>query len=430
MDLSVASTPAYPGQTMENGQQHGHPALGAGSRISWIPEQVRNDKNWMATSLDAWGIYVHVPWCHRRCSYCDFYFEIGKSDSKFSTSVLIEWNARRQSFPLLPAETLYFGGGTPSTLSALQISQIIESIKSSQSLQPDAEITLEANPEDLNSSYLTEIKQAGINRLSLGVQSFDDAILKWLGRKHDAKIARNSITQALDAGFTKLSVDLIVGVPGEDWSQIKEAISWLNEVGVGHVSVYILTVEPLTPLERLIEKGQRLRPIEDAQAVAYEQAQAVLIEQGYRQYEISSFAKPGQESQHNRLYWAQGSYLGLGPGAHSMLLQPDGSIYRRHTKGLLAEWLKNPAAATFSEDILDPGHALLESLAFGIRDLLRGVQVKSQLERHKCALPITFSSTVENLKDRGWVIQQDEHLFLTPLGTLFADAVAREFLGM
>ena len=384
----------------------------------------------MTILYDSWGVYVHVPWCHRRCSYCDFYFEIGKSDSKFAASVLIEWNARRQSFPLLPAKTLYFGGGTPSTLSALQISQIIELIKSSQSLQPDAEITLEANPEDLNSSYLTEIKQAGINRLSLGVQSFDDVILKWLGRKHDAKMARACIVHALEAGFTRLSVDLIVGVPGEDWQQISEAISWLNEAGIGHVSVYVLTVEPLTPLERLIKKGQRLRPIEDAQAVAYEQAQAVLIKQGYRQYEISSFAKPGQESQHNRLYWAQGSYLGLGPGAHSMLLQPDGSIYRRHTKGLLAEWLKNPATASFSEDILDPEHALLESLAFGIRDLLRGVQVKSQLERHKCALPKSFFSTVENLKERGWVTQQDECLFLTPLGTLFADAVARKFLGM
>ncbi len=379
---------------------------------------------------NTWGIYVHVPWCHRRCSYCDFYFEIGKSDSKFAATVLAEWDARRQSFPLLSAKTLYFGGGTPSTLSSEQLSQIISPIKSGQSLHPDAEITLEANPEDLNPCYLTEIKQAGINRLSLGVQSFDLGILKWLGRKHDSKTARAAIVHALEAGFTRLSVDLIVGVPGEDWQQISEAISWLNKIGVGHVSVYVLTVEPLTPLERLIEKGQRLRPSEDAQAAAYEQAQAILKEQGYRQYEISSFAKPGQESQHNRLYWAQGSYLGLGPGAHSMLLKPDGSIYRRHTQGILSEWLKDPLAAHFTEDILDPDHALLESLAFGIRDLLRGVKVKSQLDRHKCALPKSFFRTVENLQERGWVVERDNCLFLTPLGTLFADAVAREFLGM
>ncbi len=384
----------------------------------------------MTTLYDTWGIYVHVPWCHRRCSYCDFYFEVGKSDAKFSECVLAEWNARRQLFPSLPAKTLYFGGGTPSTLSSVQLSKIISPIKISQSLDPDAEITLEANPEDLTPTYLAEIKQAGVNRLSLGVQSFDDVILKWLGRKHDATMARTAVRQALDAGFTRLSVDLIVGVPSEDWQQIQGAIIWLKEVGVGHISVYVLTVEPLTPLERLIEKGQRLRPIDDAQALVYEQAQKFLIEQGYRQYEISSFAKPGQESQHNRLYWAQGNYLGLGPGAHSMLLQPDGSIYRRHTQGILSEWLKNPVAASFTEDILDPEHAFLESLAFGIRDLLRGVQVKSQLDRHKCALPKSFFNTVENLKERGWVVEHEECLLLTPLGTLFADAVAREFLGM
>jgi oxygen-independent coproporphyrinogen III oxidase len=379
---------------------------------------------------DSWGIYIHVPWCHRRCPYCDFYFEIGKSDSKFAATVLAELSVRRQYFPASPARTLYFGGGTPSLLSSEQLNQIISHIKSSQSLQLDAEITLEANSEDLNPSYLAEIKQAGVNRLSLGLQSFDDVILKWLGRKHDAKMARTCIVHALDAGFTRLSVDLIVGVPGEDWQQIRGTISWLSQVGVSHISVYVLTVEPLTPLERLIEKGQRLRPIEDSQVAAYEQGQAILKEQGYRQYEISSFAKPGQESQHNRLYWAQGSYLGLGPGAHSMLLQPDGSIYRRHTLGILSEWLKDPAFTNFTEDILDPNHALLESLAFGIRDLLRGVQVKSQLYRHKCALPKSFFKTVENLIKQGWIVKQDESLLLTPIGTLFADAVARDFLGM
>ncbi|MDA0698207.1 MAG: radical SAM family heme chaperone HemW [Proteobacteria bacterium] len=384
----------------------------------------------MNSDYSHWGIYIHVPWCHRRCSYCDFYFEIGKSDERFADAINQEWLSKRNLYPKIPAQTIYFGGGTPSTLSVEQIGKIINNIKNSDDLVANAEITLEANPEDLTLAYLSDLKEAGVNRLSLGIQSFSNPILKWLGRKHDAEMAKNSILHAIAAGFTKISVDLIVGVPGEEWSIIQQDIGWLNSVNVGHVSIYMLTVEQQTPLWRMINQGKKEMPIDDAQAQTYELLQAELVKQGYQQYEIASFARSGQESRHNRIYWGQGMYLGLGPGAHSMRLASDGSIFRQHTEAKLAEWIISPGQARSAEETLSPEHSFRESMAFGIRDLQRGINYKSQLSRHKCELPATFLDTIAHFKNMKWVIQNEDILTLTPVGARFADAVAREFLGM
>lgn len=377
-----------------------------------------------------WGIYIHVPWCHRRCSYCDFYFEIGKSDDKFAEAINKEWIFKRELYPKTPAQTIYFGGGTPSTLPVKQISQIISNIKSGNDLADDVEITLEANPEDLTTEYLKGLKEAGINRLSLGVQSFSNPILKWLGRKHNAETAKNSILSALAAGFTKISVDLIVGVPKEDWMIIQQDIAWLNAVKIGHVSIYMLTVEQQTPLWRMVSRGRKELPNDDLQAQTYELLQTELVMHGYRQYEIASFAKMDQESRHNRIYWGQGMYLGLGPGAHSMRLEADGSVFRQHTVAKLAEWLISPIHSSSTEEKLNPEHSFRETMAFGIRDLQRGINYKHQLSRHKCDLPITFWPIIDHFKTMKWVVQNEDILKLTPIGARFADAVAREFLGM
>ncbi|MEI6806766.1 MAG: radical SAM family heme chaperone HemW [Myxococcaceae bacterium] len=373
--------------------------------------------NLMYNKSDKFGIYIHVPFCRRRCIYCDFYFEIGKSHAGFESALLQEWEGRKTGWQQHP-NTLYFGGGTPSLLSASTIKTLV------QTLAPQTqEITLEANPEDLTPEYLKNIQEAGVNRLSLGVQSLEDPILKFLGRKHRSEQAKQAILDAKQAGFERISVDLIIGVAGENL----DYLNWLREQQIGHLSVYLLTVEPLTPLSRFIQKGRILAPCEDQQADAYINMQKNLNELGYQQYEISSYALPGQESQHNRIYWSQGSYLGLGPGAHSMQLNPDGSVLRRHTHAKLAEWQLDATQAPFQEELLSPEEALLESLAFGIRDIGQGIKPAELAQKHQTSLPESFKNLMEKFAQREWVTG---HYKLTSLGARFADAIAREILAI
>ncbi len=320
------------------------------------------------------------------------------------------------------AQTLYFGGGTPSLLEPKQIAALISVLGSNA-----AEITLEANPEDLNPSYLKAIRGAGVTRLSLGVQSFEDAMLKKLGRMHTAEQARQAILDAKQAGFERISVDQIVGVEGENWLP---GVEWLAKQDIGHVSVYLLTVETGTPLDRLIQKGRYQAPGHDEQADAYEAVQKRLAELGYRQYEISSYALPGQESQHNRVYWSQGQYLGLGPGAHSMRLNEDGSVTRRHTKAKLGEWSAGSENAGFEEELLSQSEALCEALAFGLRDLISGIEPAGLAARHRCELPTGWQLLVSDLSDRGWLRQADGRVYMTAIGARFGDAVAREVLNL
>ena len=358
------------------------------------------------------GVYIHVPFCRRRCIYCDFYFEIGQSRSNFETCVLQEYEARKPDDPQNP-NTLYFGGGTPSLLSPQAISKLISGLG-----LKTQEITLEANPEDLSPEYLAQIREAGVNRLSLGVQSLEDNILQFLGRKHRANQAKQAILDAKKAGFQRISIDLIIGVRAENL----DYLNWFREQNIGHLSVYLLTVEPQTPLYHFIQKGRLKAPCEDQQADAYIDMQDKLSRLGYEQYEISSYALPGQESHHNRIYWSGGDYLGLGPGAHSKKTHQDGSITRRHTHALLTEWQQNPSQARFKEESLNPQEALLESLAFGIRDLKRGISVAQPTPE--------FQSLMQAFIAQNWITRSDQSYQLTPIGARFADAVAREILGL
>lgn len=286
-----------------------------------------------------------------------------------------------------------------------------------------SEITLEANPEDLNEAYLNELRAAGCNRLSLGIQSFEDPILKFLGRKHRSKQAYETVLLAKKAGFEQISVDLIVGIEGENL----ESARWLRDQEIGHLSVYLLTVEPFTPLARFIDQGRLKKIDEDVQADAYIRMQESLSMLGYQQYEISNYALPGQESLHNRIYWSQGTYLGLGPGAHSMRLHADGSVTRRRNLPLLNQWLQNPSSAPHEAELLTPVEALQEALAFGIRDL-RGIVPEALARRHKTPLAANFKTCVQELMDRHWLAQEHGRIYLTQTGARFADAVSRAFL--
>lgn len=358
---------------------------------------------------DACGVYVHVPFCRRRCSYCDFAFEVRPADRRFAAAVLAELSARQGELAG-PPRTLSFGGGTPSALPVEDLARIVEGVRRTVGLADDhhpggPEISLELNPEDVvaaggrGSTLPRALADAGFTRASLGVQSFDDDVLRWLGRAHDGAGARAAVEACVAAGL-KTGLDLIVGVPGERPDRLVRDVDLAVSLGVGHVSTYLLTVEAGTPLVKLIESKRRAPVDDDAQAAAYEDVQRLLPARGLTQYEVSSYARPGEESRHNRLYWGGGMYLGVGPSAHSMRRLEDGSVIRRHTTARLDDWLPDPAGAAHEDEMLSPRHAFLEAVAFGLRDLLVGVDVGALAARHRLAPKSSGNTPAHPITDR------------------------------
>ena len=372
------------------------------------------------------GVYVHVPFCRRRCPYCDFYFEIGKSTAGFVDGVACELEARAAELTW-SASTLSFGGGTPSHLGVADLAAIVDRVRA-HGLVDGAEISLEVNPEDVDDAFAAGLKAAGFTRVSVGMQSFDDGVLTWLGRAHDGARATAAV-QALVAVGLDVGVDFIVGVPGESATRLDLDLDRANALGVVHISTYLLTVEAGTPLVQLIKKGARAAVDEDVQATAYERVAAIAAARGFGQYEVSSHAKPGHTSRHNRLYWGRGDYLGLGPGAHSFRIDDNGRAQRRHTTARLADWLLDPAAAAHDDETLEPEHAFREAVAFGLRDLDAGVDVERLAHLHQTVVPVDVARTLSTAIARGDVVGTTPVFGLTMQGARFADRVARDVLG-
>lgn len=265
------------------------------------------------------GIYLHIPFCKQACSYCDFHFSTSlKSKNAFIDALIREMELQKNFFGENElVETVYFGGGTPSLLSVEEIDRIFKILNKYYSISKDAEITLEANPDDLNKAKLRELKQSPVNRLSIGIQSFFEADLKLMNRAHNSFQAENCIGQSLDEGFENLTVDLIYGTPGLSNENWKKNLEKVFQFGINHLSCYSLTVEEKTPLHSYIRKG-KVQPLNEEQSA---KQFLILMEEtarnGYEHYEISNFCKPGFYSRHNSSYWTGEKYLGLGPSAHS-----------------------------------------------------------------------------------------------------------------
>lgn len=375
----------------------------------------------------ACGVYVHVPFCRRRCPYCDFAFEVRAADARFVPAVLEEVAGRAHELPGVPA-SLSLGGGTPSALAAVDLAALVAGVRARTGLAPAAEVSLELNPEDVDAALARALADAGFTRASLGVQSFHDDVLRWLGRAHDGARARAAVAACVAAGLAT-GVDLIVGVPGEGAPRLAADVEAAVALGAGHVSTYLLTVEPGTPLVTLIRDKKREAPDDEAQADAYEAVQALLAARGLTQYEVSSFAMPGHESRHNRLYWQGGVYLGVGPSAHSMRRRQDGSVLRRHTTARLDGWLPAPLDAAHDEEVLPPAAAFREAVAFGLRDLGQGVDLDELAARHRvgAACAERVAQALERMPKRV-VKGSDGRLRLTREGARFADGVARSVL--
>lgn len=266
------------------------------------------------------GIYLHIPFCKQACHYCNFHFSTSlRHKNELIAALLNEIALSSDSFPAIaaePVETIYFGGGTPSLLTSEELQQLLAALHRQYNVAPGAEVTLEANPDDINSDKLIGWKAAGINRLSIGVQSFFEEDLLWMNRAHNATQALQSLQEARTL-FDNITIDLIYGTPGLTDERWKTNVDTAIALGIPHLSCYALTVEPKTPLQKMI----RLHKVQDVDS-DQQSRQFLLLMQwleqaGFEHYEISNFAKPGFRSRHNSAYWQGKKYIGLGPSAHS-----------------------------------------------------------------------------------------------------------------
>ena len=264
------------------------------------------------------GIYIHIPYCRKICHYCDFHREkASKCDKRYIDALLDEAQTRKEYLDDEVIETVYFGGGTPSVLDAGQLNGIISWLKGHFRFSENREITIEVNPDDITEQYVEDMLRAGVNRVSIGVQSLNDQILKKLNRRHNAQQAKNAIRIFQDAGIKNISADLIYGIPGLTLEEWNDSLRSLIDTGIVHLSAYHLTIEENTVFGEMKVRGELTEADEEDSLQQYNSLIEISAEAGFAHYEISNFARKGLFSKHNTNYWRQKKYLGLGPSAHS-----------------------------------------------------------------------------------------------------------------
>lgn len=357
------------------------------------------------------GIYIHIPFCLSKCAYCGFYsVPTLKRKPEVLEALKLELVARKDYLHDEPVETVYFGGGTPSILKVAEIGGLLDLIKAHYALVDDPEITLEANPDTLSLEYLQGLRALGVNRLSIGIQSFFDNDLKYLSRRHDSQHARQCVPLAKEAGFENISLDLIYGLPTSDADQWNRNLDLFFEMEVPHLSAYALTLEPNSILTKQIEMGKAL-PVNEEDAVRdYEILCRKAKEHGFIHYEISNFSKPRRYSKHNANYWFGIPYAGFGPSAHSY-------------DGVSRQW--NLQSNAVEKETLSPEQQYNEYIMLRLRTMW-GIDLK-YLKRE---MGERFAAYCERqaapLVAQGRLSQTREFLYLTDNQMLFADGIAEE----
>ena len=367
------------------------------------------------------GLYIHIPFCRQKCAYCDFYSLPSREDKMDAyTDALIrhirEVAPRTESHRV---DTVYFGGGTPSYLGAERLRSILRTVMKGCPVTRDAEITLEANPDSAcDIKALRTLRRAGFNRLSLGVQSADDGLLRAIGRIHTFAQVQQSVTAARKAGFRNISMDLIYGLPGQTMQQWEDTLSAVIAIAPEHISCYGLKLEPGTPLyERRLEETF---PDDDAQADMYLYAVTALEQNGYGQYEISNFAKPGRESRHNLKYWKLQEYAGFGPGAHSDF----GGVRYAYEKDLDAYIAAaHGGQFRFSENtVIPPRDRDVEWVMLGAR-LISGLDPKDYEAQFRRRFDPIFLPFLQKCVAAGYAVSENGVWHLTPKGFLVSNQI-------
>jgi len=367
------------------------------------------------------GLYIHIPFCKSKCEYCDFYSVTSVSGiPDFLEALAKEMTMYRDAFPCF--DTVYFGGGTPSVLSSEQIKVILSEVRSNFDLAPNSEITLEGNPADLDPSFLESLREIGINRLNIGVQSFDQKILDFLGRRHSVGQGVSAIEDSRRAGFRNLGLDLIYGVPGHEkalWLEtLNQAISLLPE----HLSCYQLTVEPHTPLGKRCAHGEFLLPSENLQYEFFMKTSETLEDAGYVHYEVSNFARGmAFASRHNQKYWDHTPYLGLGPAAHSFLNNQRWWNHRSVDRYLSAIGRREkPVEGT---EVLSLEQLQLEALYLGLRTK-KGICVRDYSTKYSRDILAERGKSFVELQRRGFVVLENGFVHPTRAGLALSDSLA------
>jgi oxygen-independent coproporphyrinogen-3 oxidase len=360
------------------------------------------------------GLYVHIPFCATACPYCDFAFVVGREQQsqRYMAALTVEFQNRVDTCPQ-PYDTVYFGGGTPSAISPDLLSRFISSVKKAGALSPNTEVTAEANPNDW--AQFSKLRQAGVTRLSLGIQSTHDTTLLALGRTHTGQDARDAVIKARAAGFTNVNIDLIFGAPAQTVSQWEADLDEALSLEIDHVSIYGLTIEPRTPFAKRMQSGELVLPIEDEQAAMYDLALQKTDKAGLSQYEISNFARSGFESRHNLSCWRGDTYLGLGLSAHSY----DGETRAWNVRNL----------NSYMDSIESRGSAVEGTEPIGdetrrIERIMLGLRTRDGIETRL----VGDAAATTRLISEDLIEVSGERLTLTRSGKLIADAVCAELV--
>ena len=364
------------------------------------------------------GIYVHIPFCKSKCAYCNFFSVVSeKQRAEFIEALKREAANRKDYLGGEEVRTVYFGGGTPSLLELLEIQEILETLKKNYKIAAASEITLEANPDTVSKESLMEFKSLGINRLSIGIQSFFDDDLQYLSRKHDSKHALQVLDWAKEVGFQEVTLDLIYGIPTLTDEKWRKNLEIFFSTGFNHLSAYALTVEEKTALGQRINRGVAAAVSEDTTIRQYDILVEMTGNQGFEHYEISNFARPGHYSKHNTIYWKGEKYLGLGPSAHSF----DG-VSRQWNVANVKEYCDN---YSFEREELTVDDRYNEYIMTSLRtiwgcnlDYIRSNFGENYAEK--------FENGVQKHISSGKMYQKDGNYILTDKGMLFADGIAAE----
>ena len=298
------------------------------------------------------GIYIHVPFCQSRCIYCDFYSTTYGAEWKRSyvDSLKREMQLRREEIDVTRVPSLYIGGGTPSQLPSTLLQEVFRAIQENFTLAKDAEVTIEANPDDVTPEWLAALSQTPVNRISMGVQTFSDSLLCFLNRRHTSHQAIEAVQRCQDAGYSNISLDLIYGLPGQTFEDWCRDVKLLLSLDVPHLSAYALSYEEGTALSKMLQDGKVDEASDELSWQMYEYLMNETAAAGMEHYEISNFAKPGMHSRHNSSYWDGSPYLGLGPGAHSF----DGGCVRRSNDTSLKDYVCSTADVPHQKEVLTP----------------------------------------------------------------------------
>lgn len=363
------------------------------------------------------SLYIHVPFCRKKCSYCHFYVIPDHPDKQLQLyeTLLKEWEYYRPLFQQKKLVSIYFGGGTPILWDVKYIQGFLEKINAEAILAPNIEITLEANPEEVTPALIKKLLEIGINRFSVGIQSHDDQLLQLLGRGHGGNKALHSVEVIAQAGGKNISVDVMYDIPEQNLAKWQRTLTHVADLPVTHISLYNLTIEPHTLFFKNRQKLEPLLPSQEDSVQMFQLAQSHFKEKGFSQYEISAFAKPGYASVHNSGYWTGRPFIGLGPSAFSFW---EGRRFRNIAH--LEKYAKSVGAAVDFEETLAPEQALREYLAIRLR-LLEGFVLPSNL-------PAAIEHDLAKIEQLGWIFREGNRIRLTEDGVLFYDSVAVELI--